>query len=244
MKKRVIIVGATSGIGLELTQLFVKEGSIVGIAGRREEKLNQIKQTAPDQIVTEVIDVTTENATEGLDRLITKLGRVDIYFHSSGIGFQNFRLKPEVELSTIRTNVEGFGRMATHMFNFFSKQGDGHLAVISSIAGTKGLGVAPAYSATKRFQSTYIDALEQLAYLKKINITFSDIRPGFIATPLLDDGGSYPMLMNPQKVAHEIYQKLLKRRRVITVDWRYRLLVFFWRLIPRWLWKRLPIKMK
>jgi len=44
----------------------------------------------------------------------------------------------------------------------FSNNGGGHLAVISSIAGTKGLGVAPAYSATKRFQNTYIDALEPI----------------------------------------------------------------------------------
>ena len=49
--------------------------------------------------------------------------------------------------------------MVDTAFMYFKKNGGGHLAVISSIAGTKGLGVAPAYSATKRFQNTYIDAL-------------------------------------------------------------------------------------
>ena len=82
--------------------------------------------------------------------------------------------------------------MVNTAFHYFARQGKGHIAVISSIAGTKGLGIAPAYSATKRFQNTYIDALEQLAYMqKKKAIHFTDIRPGFVKTDLLNDGKNY-----------------------------------------------------
>ena len=119
--------------------------------------------------------------------LIDKVGGMDLFLLSSGIGFQNTNLNMEVELNTAYTNVEGFIRMVDTAFIYFRKSGGGHLAVISSIAGTKGLGVAPAYSATKRFQNTYIDALEQLSYLQKLNIRFTDIRPGFVATDLLND---------------------------------------------------------
>ena len=94
--------------------------------------------------------------------------------------------------------------MVDTAFIYFRKSGGGHLAVISSIAGTKGLGVAPAYSATKRFQNTYIDALEQLSYLQKLNIRFTDIRPGFVATDLLNDGKHYPLLMDAAKVGRHI----------------------------------------
>ena len=100
-------------------------------------------------------------------------------------GYQNRNLEPEIELNTARTNVEGFIRMVTAAFDYFKKTKKGHIAVISSIAGTKGLGVAPAYSATKRFQNTYIDALAQLARMQHLNIRFTDIRPGFVATDLL-----------------------------------------------------------
>jgi len=104
------------------------------------------------------------------------------------------------------------------------------------------LGVAPAYSATKRFQNTYIDALEQLSNMQKSNIRFTDIRPGFVSTELLNDGKNYPLLMNVNKVGIHIVRALNHKQRVVTIDWRYAVIVFFWRMIPRWLWKRLPVK--
>ena len=158
------------------------------------------------------------------------------------MGHQNRDLQPDIELNTARTNVEGFTRMVTAAFNYFKEKGSGHIAVISSIAGTKGLGVAPAYSATKRFQNTYIDALEQLSYLQKLNIRFTDIRPGFVATDLLNDGKHYPLLMDATKVGRHIAWSLERKQRIVVIDWRYRILVFFWKMIPRWMWKRLPVK--
>ena len=158
------------------------------------------------------------------------------------MGHQNRDLQPDIELNTARTNVEGFTRMVTAAFNYLKEKGSGHIAVISSIAGTKGLGVAPAYSATKRFQNTYIDALEQLSYLQKLNIHFTDIRPGFVATDLLNDGKHYPLLMDATKVGRHIAWSLERKQRIVVIDWRYRILVFFWKMIPRWMWKRLPVK--
>ena len=96
--------------------------------------------------------------------------------------------------------------MVTAAFRYFARQGNGHIAIISSIAGTKGLGAAPAYSATKRFQNTYLDALEQLACMQHLSIRFTDIRPGFVATGLLNDGKHYPMLMNTAYVARKLSQ--------------------------------------
>lgn len=240
--KRAIIIGATSGIGQEVAKLLLAEGWKLGIAGRRQEALETFRQTAPGQIEIQRIDVTHEDAAENLATLIEKTGGMDLFLLSSGIGFQNTALNPETELNTTRTNVEGFTRMVDAAFHYFKRHGGGHLAVISSIAGTKGLGVAPAYSATKRFQNTYLDALEQLACLQKLPIHFTDIRPGFVATDLLNDGQHYPMLMKPDAVARHILRALKRKQRVAVIDWRYRILVFFWKMIPRWLWKRLPIR--
>ena len=114
--------------------------------------------------------------------------------------------------------------------------------MISSIAGTKGLGVAPAYSATKRFQNTYIDALEQLATMQKLDIRFTDIRPGFVATSLLNDGKNYPMLMKTSYAAKLIVKALKRNKRIAVIDWKYSILVFFWKLIPRCIWKRMKVK--
>ena len=242
--KRIVIIGATSGIGLEVAKLCIREGWRVGAAGRREEALEALRATAPEQVVTEPLDITRDDAPGQLARLIDKLGGMDIYLHCSGIGKRNTGLLPEIELDTLRTNGEGFVRMVTAAFGYFRANGGGHLAVISSIAGTKGLGSAPAYSATKRMQNTYIDALAQLAHMEKLGIRFTDIRPGFVATPLLAGDGHYPMLMETGKVAARSMRVVKRRRRRVVSDRRYAVLVFFWKLIPEWLWERMAVRTK
>lgn len=241
MAKRVIIVGATSGIGYEVAKEYVRMGWQVGVSGRRQEVLEQFQATDPEQIKIQSLDVTREDAADKLLALIGQLGGMDLFLLSSGIGSQNPNLKPEVEINTARTNVEGFMRMVTTAFNYFKENGGGHLAVISSIAGTKGLGSAPAYSATKRFQNTYMDALAQLSRMQRLHITFTDIRPGFVETPLLKDR-NYPMLMQANSVAAHIISAIARKKRVIVIDWRYAILVFFWKLIPSCLWERMPVK--
>lgn len=240
--QRALIVGATSGIGKETALQLLQKGWILGLAGRREKELKELKQLAPERIHIRTIDICKEDATGRLQELIEEMGGMDLYLHCSGIGYQNYLLTPEIELRTLETNSTGFVRMVTAAFRYFAQQKRGHLAVISSIAGTKGLGAAPAYSATKRFQNTYIDALEQLAHMQKLPIRFTDIRPGFVATGLLNDGKHYPMLMNTEKVARHIVRALKNKKRVVVIDWRYRMLVAIWRLMPPALWKRLPIR--
>ncbi len=113
-----------------------------------------------------------------------------------------------------------------------------HIACITSIAGTKGLGAAPAYSATKRFQSHYLECLTQQASMRHLPISIIDIRPGFVKTSLIA-GKDYPLQLEAKKVARGIVKTIEKGRCVKFIDWRYAILVLFWRLIPRWLWTRL-----
>ena len=90
-------------------------------------------------------------------------------------------------------------------------------------------------------QSTYLQALVQQARQRGLNIGFTDIRPGFVKTALLNDDFPYPMLMKPEVVAHDIVRSIHRGRHVRIIDWRYRVLTFAWRLIPNWLWRRLKI---
>ena len=115
----------------------MQQGWRIGIAGRREEVLRSMQQANPQQIEIQHLDVTKENAVLHLTELIDRLGGMDLFFLSSGVGFQNRNLEPEIELNTARTNVEGFIRMVTAAFDYFKKTKNGHIAVISSIAGTK-----------------------------------------------------------------------------------------------------------
>lgn len=238
----IVIMGATSGIGLAVARLCIRRGWRVGAAGRRTEALEALRNEAPSQVEIETIDVTRTDAPMLLEQLTEKLGGMDIYLHCSGIGTQNPELRADPELATAETNAVGFIRMATAVFDRFRRCGGGRLAAVSSIAGTRGLGAAPAYSATKRMQNTYLDALAQLAHMERLPIRITDLRPGFVSTSLLDDGRRYPMQMRPERVAARIVRALERGRRRAVIDGRYALLVFGWRLIPEWLWERLPIR--
>lgn len=239
---RIVIMGATSGIGLEAARICIRKGWCIGAAGRRTAALEALRAEAPAQVETAVVDITQTDAPQRLAELIERLGGMDIYLHCSGVGSQNPKLVPATEIATAETNAVGFIRMTTAAFDWFRSHGGGRLAAVSSIAGTKGLGAAPAYSATKRMQNTYLDALAQLARMEHLTIRITDIRPGFVATALLDDGRRYPMLMQPERVAARIVQALEHGRRRAVIDGRYAFLVFGWRLIPEWLWERLPIR--
>lgn len=242
MKQRIaIVMGATSGIGREVALLLAQKGWTVGVAGRRKEKLDELLKVE-GILAAKQIDVTQPDAPALLQELIDEMGGMQLYFHSSGIGYQNYMLDTDKEMRTVETNGMGFTRMVNAAFQYFT-QHQGHIACISSIAGTKGLGAAPAYSATKRFQNHYLECLTQLANMRHIPVKITDIRPGFVATDLIKDG-SYPMQLTAPQVAREIVEGLEKGKSIITVDWKYRILVFFWRLIPRFLWIRLKIKTK
>lgn len=233
MKKTAIVIGASSGIGREVALLLVKEGWTIGVAARRIEKLQDLEAAAIEQI-----DVTKDDAPQRLQALIQRLGGMDLFFYSSGIGKQNRELKPDIEMATVQTNAVGFTQMIGEAYRYFAQKGYGHIAAISSIAGTKGLGPAPSYSATKAMQNIYLQALEQQAHARGLKIRFTDIRPGFVDTALLSGDFRYPMMLKPQNVAKEIVAAINSRQHIRVIDWRYRLLTALWRRIPRCIWRR------
>lgn len=260
-------MGATSGIGQEVARLLAANGYEVGIAGRREERLVQMAQTTPGIVAHRQIDVTKEDAPTELHKLIEELGGMDLYFHSSGIGWENVALDTDKELKTVETNGVGFVRMVSAAYNWFAeqrtdeaklraekaeqrgeeaeqkacgKERKARIACITSIARTRGLGAAPAYSATKRMQAHYLECLSQQVRMRHLNIGITDIRPGFVATDLIA-GSHFPLQLKAEDVARTIVHAIERGNEVVTIDWRYRLLVAVWQLIPRWLWVRLTV---
>src|SRR6185503_11340148 len=152
--KRIIIVGATSGIGRKMAELYAEAGNIVGITGRRKELLDEIENMYPGKIKTECFDVTGNENIERLTALIQKTGGLDILVYSSGFGDLSKGLDWEIDKSTVDTNVYGFIQITNWAFNYFTRQGHGSMAVISSIAANRGNSWAPAYSAKRLFKVT------------------------------------------------------------------------------------------
>jgi short-subunit dehydrogenase len=139
-------------------------------------------------------------------------------------------------------------RVVDHFVNYvrsseeYNKKHKAHIAVITSVAGTRGIGTAAAYSASKAMQSEYITALSQLCHMEHIPAKFTDIRPGFVKTAILNPEKHYPMLISVERAAQHIYRALKRKRRVFIFDWRFKFVVAFWHLLPRFVWERLKVK--
>ena len=246
--RSVIVIGATSGIGRAVVERLANEAVRVGIAGRREERLIELQQRFGKELISyRVMDVTEASATAALDELIAEVGAPDALLYASGIGKQNPTLNEAIELRTVETNCAGMVRIVDHFINYvkreptYNKKHKAHIAVITSVAGTMGMGPAPAYSATKSMQSAYLVALAQHARMQRIPLTVGDIRPGFVATGILNPEKRYPMIMTAEQAAKYVTRSLRRHKRITIFDWRYKFLVGFWRCIPRCIWERMTM---
>lgn len=242
--KRILIMGASSGIGLRVAEEFAKRGVMVGLAARHTETLRILKKNYPDFVVYSSIDITHPSAPKAMEELIDKMGGMDIYFHVAGIGYENPTLDPQREVDVINTNACGFARMVSAAYDYFRAHGGkGRIAAVTSVAGTNGIAELSAYSSSKKCAQTYLTALEQRAHHEQLDIKFTDIRPGWIRTPLLLPDQKYPLEMTLDYAAPLIIKAIVKHPRVAIIDWRWEVVVRLWECIPDALWTRiyLPI---
>lgn len=251
MKKRVVIIGASSGIGRALAQHYASKGCMVGIAARRVDALKEIAAAYPQSVVYKVMDVTKESTSNDLLQLIESMQGADMVIYCSGAGRYSETLNFENEHNTTDVNVKGFLNVIVPAFNYFVERESQtalgsaapasrpQLVTISSVASIRGLAPTPSYSATKRFQTIYFEALEQKAHKMGIQITFTSIIPGFIATDFINR--SYPFTMQLPYAAKCIIRAIEKRKRVAVIDWKWRLIVALMKMLPSFVWRRLPI---
>ncbi len=249
--RKVIIFGASSGIGAELAKRYAQEGCMVAVAARREENLKELQREYPVNIITFRADMTSAPQEEGgnaadspkgkLEQMLEALGGVDLVIYSSGAGKQNAALDMQIEYNTINVNVKGFTAIAAAVVEYGSRAGHHvQFATISSIASTRGIGLSASYSATKMYQVRYMESLRQLANTKGWNMSFTTILPGFIATDFIK-GRSYPMTMQLPYAAGKIKKAIDSRCHSAVIDWKWSAVVALWRLIPNRLWYKLKL---
>lgn len=244
--KKIIIIGASSGMGMRIATDFARAGWRVGIAARNEERLKTVSELYPDRITYSVIDVTAADAVKKFEDLIETIDGMDILLYAAGTGWYNPGLNLGKDEATVGVNVLGFTRIMNAAYRYFKATANvsqGRIAAITSVGGVKGLGVSAAYSASKRYQWTYLQALDQLAHSQHVNVSITDIRPGFVDTPLLAGNQNYPMLMSIDYVAPKIERAILERRRVAVIDSRWRVVSALWSAIPNCLWPHLEISL-
>lgn len=231
--KKAIVVGASSGIGKKVAELLVDNGYRVGITGRRTELLEQLKAAKPDHFYIKTFDVTDVRAAiENLEELVAELRGLDLIFISSGTGDLNQLLDFNIEKQTIDTNVTGFTCVADWAFNWFEKQGSGHLVAVTSVAGLRGSRHAPAYNASKAYQSNYLEALRQKAKQLKLPIDVTDIRPGFVDTDMAKGEGLF-WVASVEKATKQIIKAIQRKKKVAYITKRWRIVAMALKCLPR-----------
>jgi short-subunit dehydrogenase len=236
--KKAIIVGASSGIGNELAKILIENGYEVGITGRRKSELEKLRESRPENYVISSFDCTAENNSERLTDLANKIGSLDLLILSSGIGDLNEELNFGIENKTNLLNVNAFTEIVDWTFNYFEKQGKGHLVGISSIAGIRGSRMAPAYNASKAYQINYLEGLRQKATKTKKPIFVTDIRPGFVDTDMAKGEGQF-WVATKEKAARQIFGIIKRKKGIGYVTQRWWIIAKILRIIPNGIYKRM-----
>jgi short-subunit dehydrogenase len=209
-QKKIWITGASSGIGKSVAEKFANEGWKVAVSARRKELLDELAKNP--NIVSFPLDVTNRNQiNEVFKNIIDNFGDLDICLFSSGTyepkDEQN--IDPDKIKNVINVNFIGVIDCVKSVERYFKDKKSGHISIVSSIAGYRGLpnssGYGPSKAALTNFsESIYFD-------FKKFGVRVSVVSPGFIKTPLTDKNEfPMPFLKTPEYAAEKIFNGLVK----------------------------------
>lgn len=234
-----MITGASSGIGNALALEYAKSGTKLYLSGRNKTRLNNIKFECENKgasVYAKIIDVTDKVAME---EWIEEIGSIDLVIANAGISSGVGGDIREI----FEINVDGVFNTVEPALNIMKSQGYGQIAIVSSIAGFRGLPSSPAYSASKSAVKAYGEALRGQYYDRNIEINV--ICPGFVRSHITDQNNfKMPFFMEADKAAKIIRKNLERNKGLITFPWQMKLITsFVFNLIPEFLFERILRKL-
>lgn len=239
MSKKIIITGASSGIGRALAFEYAQRGYDIGLCARREQVLatlcQDIQQRHPQiSCYWQTLDVAqTEQVKEVINQLSSKLGGLDIIIANAGI--TGVRRTGSGNLTTderiFAVNLMGAIATVDAAVALFKQQKHGQVVGISSFSAFRGIPGSAAYSSSKAALSNYLQAVS--TELSGRNIHISCIHPGFINTDLADNMSKYPFVISADKAARTMANAIAKKKKNITVPaWPWAALKYVMPLLP------------
>ncbi len=243
--KKIWITGASSGIGKALALKFAGEGWQVAASARRENLLKDLKSQNPN-IHPFPLNVTNEKETKNIfQNIIEKLKTIDISVFCTGIHDPEAekKLSSEKIREIMETNFFGTVNCVMAVNEYFKERKNGHISIVSSVAGYRGLPAASGYCASK---AALINLAESLYFnFKRHGVRVSVISPGFIKTPMTDKNKfPMPMIKSAEYAAEKMFIGLTKKN-VFEIHFpkTFTIIVKLLKIMPNWLfffssWKR------
>jgi short-subunit dehydrogenase len=235
--KKIWITGASSGIGKALAIKFAREGWQVAASARRENLLRDLNNQNPN-IHPFPLDITNENETKNIfQNIIEKFKIIDIAVFCTGIHDPNAekKLSSKKIREIIETNFFGTLNCIMAVNTYFRERKNGHISIVSSVAGYRGLPAASGYCASKAALTSLAESL--FFDFKRYNVRISLVSPGFIKTPLTDKNKfPMPMIKSPEYAAEKMFIGLTKKNSFeIHFPKTFTLLVKLLKIMPNWL---------
>ena len=249
MALKIIITGASSGIGQALAKEYDKQGAVIGLFARRKDKLIELQKNLSCKSLIFSIDVSDLSQCRwAAEEFIALHGIPDIVIANAGISSgtltENFS-DLETFKRIIATNLTGVTHTFYPFIQPFKKRGSGHFVGISSVAGIRGLPGAGAYSASKAALTNYLESFR--IELSSNNIDVTTIAPGYIKSPMTDvNDFTMPFLMPTDKAARDIIKAIKNKKKYVIIPWQINFIGRIMYLLPisiwDWLAKKAPRK--
>ncbi|HEX7928658.1 MAG TPA: SDR family oxidoreductase [bacterium] len=234
---RVLLTGASAGIGMALADHYAKQGATLGLVARRTDRLEAAKagwEAAGAKVFIHAGDVRDAARMGEIARAFwNQAGGVDIVIANAGIsesdGLRQGDPKPASDV--IAVNVQGAINTLLPVIPLMLERESGRVVAIGSVAGFRGLPGKGAYSASKAAVKTLMDAWR--VQLRGSGVSVTTICPGYVESELTD-GNTYPMpfLMPANKAARLISHAIDRRASTYIFPWQMRWIVPLLRTLP------------
>jgi len=241
MPVKVVITGATSGIGEALAREYAKQGATLALIARRAHALAQLKDSLSTTCLTYAADVRDTHAMhEAALDFVKQHGCPDVVIANAGIShgtLTEYVQDVEAFQAILDTNVMGMSKTFHPFLAGMRAQNRGTLVGIASIAGFRGLPGAGAYSASKAAAITYLESLR--VELHSSGVKVLTVCPGYIATPMTANN-PYPMpfIISAEKASRKIIRAIERGRKFLIIPWQMAILGRIFKILPLWLYDR------
>jgi NAD(P)-dependent dehydrogenase (short-subunit alcohol dehydrogenase family) len=242
MPLRIVISGASSGLGLALARYYLERGAFVAAFARRGEILQALAQQFPDQIFYYTLDVRDSQALQNAaNDFIARVGPPHVVIANAGISagtLTEFVKDIDAFQQVMDINVMGMVKTFQPFLSAMQAANVGTLVGIASVAGFRGLPGAGAYCASKAAVISYLESLR--VELHGSNVKVVTICPGYIITPMTAHNPySMPFILEADEAAMRIVRAIERQTAFTVIPWQMGLIGYVLKYLPNFIYDRL-----